>query len=58
MDTKAYMDEFKVRFAKLKSNREKIPLEQLTTKYAKAYNALVGWSSGSRNTPTGGHGST
>ena len=30
MDTKAYMDEFKVRFAKLKSNREKIPLEQLT----------------------------
>ena len=37
MDTKAYMDEFKVRFAKLKSNREKIPLEQLTTRYAKAY---------------------
>ncbi len=43
MDTKAYMDEFKVRFAKLKSNREKIPLEQLTTRYAKAYGELVKW---------------
>ena len=43
MDIKAYMDEFGVRFLRLKNNRDNIPLEQLTTKYAKAYNALVGW---------------
>lgn len=43
MDIGAYMEEAKVNFAKLKANREKIPLDQLTTKYAKAYNALVDW---------------
>jgi len=43
MDIKAYMDEFGVRFLRLKNNRDNIPLEQLTTKYAKAYNALVEW---------------
>lgn len=29
-------------FEKLKHNREKLPLDQLTTRYAKSYNALVG----------------
>ena len=43
MDVSAYMEEFKVRFARLQSNREKVPMEQLTTKYAAAYNALVKW---------------
>lgn len=38
-----YMKEFEVKFSRLKSNREQIPLGQLTTKYAKAYNALVKW---------------
>jgi len=28
-------------FAKLQQNRKKVPLEQLQTRYAKAYNALV-----------------
>jgi hypothetical protein len=28
-------------FQKLKGNREKVPMEQLTTRYAKAYNQLV-----------------
>lgn len=32
---------FEQAFQKLKSNREKVPLEQLTTRYAKAYTALV-----------------
>lgn len=41
MDVGAYMKEFEANFSRLKSNREKIPLEQLTTKYAKAYNKLV-----------------
>lgn len=43
MDIKSYMDEFEIKFAKLKSNREQVPLELLTTKYAKGYNALVKW---------------
>jgi len=42
-DVKAYMKEFDAKFSKLKSNRAKIPLNLLTTKYAKAYNALVEW---------------
>lgn len=41
MDVGAYMKEFDANFSRLKSNREKIPLEQLTTRYAKAYNKLV-----------------
>lgn len=41
MNIEAYMKQFDVNFSKLKSNREKVPLEQLQTKYAKAYNALV-----------------
>lgn len=32
---------FHADFAQLKKNREKVPLEQLRTRYAKAYNALV-----------------
>ena len=43
MDTRAYMEEFKVKFARLQSNRAKVPPEELKTKYAKAYTALVGW---------------
>lgn len=43
MDVRAYMKEFNARFSKLKSNRAKIPMELLTTKYAKAYGTLVGW---------------
>lgn len=34
-------EKFQSDFAKLKANREKIPMEQLTTKYAKAYSKLV-----------------
>lgn len=43
METGAYMKEFQVNFAKLKNNRQNIPLGQLTTRYAKAYNGLVKW---------------
>lgn len=35
------IQEFEQAFQKLKSNREKVPLEQLTTRYTKAYTALV-----------------
>lgn len=37
----ARFQKFHEDFARLKSNREKVPLEQLQTKYAKPYNALV-----------------
>lgn len=43
MDIGEYMKEFEAKFSKLKSNRQKIPLEQLTTRYAKSYTALVKW---------------
>lgn len=43
MNTAEYMEEFKVKFARLQNNRAKVPKEELTTKYAKAYNALVEW---------------
>ena len=43
MNTAEYMEEFKVRFARLQNNRAKVPKEELLTKYAKAYNALVEW---------------
>lgn len=32
---------FRADFAQLQRNREKVPLEQLQTRYAQAYNALV-----------------
>lgn len=35
------LDTFDRLFKKLKANREKVPLEQLQTKYAEPYNALV-----------------
>ncbi len=41
MTTSERFKKFDADLARLKSNREKIPLEQLTTRYAKAYNALV-----------------
>jgi hypothetical protein len=40
-DTESKMEDFNRAFLKLKGNREKVPLEQLTTRYAKAYNQLV-----------------
>ena len=41
MTTSERFKKFDADFARLKNNREKIPLDQLTTRYAKAYNALV-----------------
>ena len=41
MTTSERFKKFHSDFTRLKSNREKIPMEQLTTRYAKAYNALV-----------------
>lgn len=41
LTTSERFKKFDADLARLKSNREKIPLEQLTTRYAKAYNALV-----------------
>ena len=35
------LQKFDADFQKLKKNREKVPLEQLQTRYADAYNALV-----------------
>lgn len=35
------LKKFEEDFAKLKSNRAKVPLDQLKTRYAKAYNSLV-----------------
>lgn len=35
------LQKFDADFAKLQHNREKVPLEELRTRYAKAYNALV-----------------
>ncbi len=35
------LQKFEADFAKLRHNRQKVPLEQLRTRYAKAYNALV-----------------
>ena len=35
------LQKFDADFARLKLNREKVPLEQLRTRYAKAYNATV-----------------
>lgn len=35
------LQKFDADFEKLKKNREKVPLEQLRTRYADAYNALV-----------------
>ena len=32
---------FHADFQKLKNNREKVPLQQLTTRYARSYNTLV-----------------
>lgn len=41
MTIKERMDKFDSDFAKLKNNREKVPLETLQAKYAKSYQALV-----------------
>ena len=35
------LKKFDADFDRLKKNREKVPLEQLRTRYADAYNALV-----------------
>ena len=43
MDVKTYMEQFEANFSKLKHNREMVPLEDLQTKYAKAYDSLVEW---------------
>lgn len=41
MTTSERFAKFDEDFARLKNNREKVPLEQLKTRYAKAYNSLV-----------------
>ena len=41
MTEEKLVQEFEANFAKLKANREKVPLQQLETKYAKAYNDLL-----------------
>ena len=42
METDAQrMTRFHADFEKLKHNREKVPLQQLTTRYARSYNTLV-----------------
>ena len=35
------LERFHADFQKLKNNREKVPLQQLTTRYARSYNTLV-----------------
>ncbi len=41
MTTSERFKKFDADFARFKGNREKVPLDQLKTRYAKAYNALV-----------------
>lgn len=41
MTEKEYLEKFNADFQKLKHNREKVPLEELRTRYAKSYEALL-----------------
>ena len=42
MTTKERFEKFDEDFARLKGNREKVPLEVLQTRHKKAYDRLVG----------------
>lgn len=41
MTDREWLDKFNADFQKLQHNREKIPLDQLRTRYARSYNALL-----------------